>query len=613
MGRLWQGVIADQSLLAAWASVRRNALADGVAGPDVEAFEGQALHRLDAIGQALRDGSWTPGVLRRVQLESGRTLELSTVDDRIVETALATQLTHLVDAQFSPWSFAYRPGLGVDDAVEALRGFMREGSEAVLRADVKDCFDEIPRWPLVVALREAVPDPEIATAVAALLNRPVHGQSRQRHRGVHQGSPLAPVLANVYLDKLDRELEARGLSCVRYADDLALPLRTAGDAPDALEQLTKSVRGLNLHLNEDKTLVAHACDGVPFLGRQVVRSVPETEQDLGDPLKGSLYVDTPGALLRSRGPRLRVEVGQARPTVLHLNRLQLVVCVGRVGTTSAFLHQAGRAGLDLLFVGHDGVVTGRYTSNVHRDVALRHAQHLLVEDDERRDEIARDLVIAKILAMRAALKRWRSLTTPPGSRTDPFLQAASQASQTSGRMRLMGVEGACSRRYFRGLSAVIGPEWHFQQRQRRPPPDPINAMLSFGYTLLGNEAESAALEAGLDADVGFLHAARDGRRSLSLDLMEEFRVLVVDAAVVRMVRTRQVVPTGFTRDERGCRMDDQTRTIFLHGFERRMLTLHHQVGVSNRVTYRESLRIQARRVADIVRGRSDSLTPVGWR
>ena len=615
LGEIWERVTAEQALLTAWTSVRRNALADGEPGTEVEAFEQEALTRLSTLAEALSTGTWVPGELRRVVLEGGRTLELSTIADRVLERSLTDHLTPMIDPLLSPSSFAYRPGLGVDDAVEALRGWLREGRAVVLRADVRDCFDEIPRWPVISRLQQVTRDQELVNAVAALLNRRVAGRSaRPRRRGLHQGSPLAPLLANLYLDELDQALAAQGMVCIRYADDLAMPLAEGSAAPAALELLQQAVRGLALELNETKTLVVPVHEGVPFLGRVVTADGADPGSDLGEPLRGSLYVDTPGALLRSRGERLRVEVGGERTATIHLKRVEQIVCVGRVGTTTAFLHQAGRAGTDLLFVGHDGVVSGRYTGNTHRGVALPHAQHLMVEAEERRDAVARDMVIAKVLAMRAALSRWRTgQPRPLRSAVDPYLAAVQQAHAVRGRMSLMGVEGAASRRYFAGLSDVLGPDWAFTQRRRRPPPDAINAMLSFGYTLLANEAETAALEAGLDPDVGFLHTPRDGRRALALDLMEEFRILVVDAAVVRMAGTRQVAPADFTIDERGCRMGDAARSRFLHAFERRLLTLHGQAGVAMRLTYRESLRLQARRLADVVRGRADHVPPVGWR
>ncbi len=130
-----------------------------------------------------------------------------------------------------------------------------------------------------------------------------------------------------------------------------------------------------------------------------------------------------------------------------------------------------------------------------------------------------------------------------------------------------------TREYFRAWRLVIGDEWEFTERQRRPPPDLVNAMLSFGYTLLAHEAVAALETAGPDPAVGFLHQARWGRPNLALDLMEEYRPLAVDAVVLRCVTTGIVRAEEFdTVPDHGCRMNTRARPAFLAAYEHRMLT-----------------------------------------
>lgn len=145
---------------------------------------------------------------------------------------------------------------------------------------------------------------------------------------------------------------------------------------------------------------------------------------------------------------------------------------------------------------------------------------------------------------------------------------------------LLGHEGTASREYFRAWRQVIGEDWGFTARQRRPPPDPVNAMLSFGYTLLTQEAIAALEGAGLDAAVGFLHRARWGRPSLALDLMEEFRPVIVYAVVLRCVSSGIVRFEEFeTAPDVSCRMNARARQAFLAAYERRMLTgVHPRAG-----------------------------------
>ncbi|SNQ50105.1 CRISPR-associated endonuclease Cas1 3 (fragment) [Frankia canadensis] len=145
------------------------------------------------------------------------------------------------------------------------------------------------------------------------------------------------------------------------------------------------------------------------------------------------------------------------------------------------------------------------------------------------------------------------------------------------------------------LARSLDPSWGFAARIRRPPPDPINAMLSYGYTLPANEAVAAAETAGLDPMVGLLHRHRWGRPALALDLMEEFRPLTVDVVVRRLVSTGQVRPEQFDQvPASGTRMNGDARAAFLAAYERRMLTLTTHQPSGRRVSYRVVLSLQAK-------------------
>ena len=146
------------------------------------------------------------------------------------------------------------------------------------------------------------------------------------------------------------------------------------------------------------------------------------------------------------------------------------------------------------------------------------------------------------------------------------------------------------------------------------PPDPVNAMLSFGYTLLLHEAIAALETAGLDPAVGFLHQARWGRPNLALDLMEEFRPLIVDAVVLRCATTAMVRPEEFEiTPDRGCLMNDKARHTFLAAYERRMLTLFTHTTAGRRVSYRVGLGLQAKHLARTILDPARSYWPVHWK
>jgi CRISPR-associated protein Cas1 len=179
---------------------------------------------------------------------------------------------------------------------------------------------------------------------------------------------------------------------------------------------------------------------------------------------------------------------------------------------------------------------------------------------------------------------------------------------------VLGHGESATREYFRAWRRVIGENWGFTARERRPPPDPVNAMLSFGYTLLVQEAIAALETAGLDAAVGFLHRARWGRPCLALDLMEEFRPVVVDAVVLRCLSTGIVRFEEFeTSPDVGCRMSARARQAFLAAYERRMLTVFTHEPTARRVSYRVGISLQAKALARAILDPDRVYRPVRWK
>jgi CRISPR-associated protein Cas1 len=207
--------------------------------------------------------------------------------------------------------------------------------------------------------------------------------------------------------------------------------------------------------------------------------------------------------------------------------------------TTPFLQRALRDGIDVILLDEHGGPGGRLGSLAHSDPTARRAQYRAADDHAFTLDLVRTFIDGKIANMRVALLR-ASRRVP-----DPAVASAAETlaitrlvlADAASYGELLGHEGTASREYFRAWRHLIGDDWAFTARQRRPPPDPVNAMLSFGYTLLVQEAIATLEAAGLDSAVGFLHRARWGRPSLALDLMEELRSVVVDSAVLRCLST----------------------------------------------------------------------------
>lgn len=532
-----------------------------------------------------------------------RRLGVPPLADRVVERALLTVLDPEIDPRLLPWSFAYRRGLGARDAVAALADARDTGLGWVARADVKDFFERVPQWEVLRRLREAVDDERVVHLVGMLLDRTVAGGRAaplDRGRGLHQGSVVSPLLSNLYLDVFDRRMLAAGWRVIRYGDDFAIPVSGRRDGERALTAARTELGDLRLELNSGKSHVASFDGGVRFLGETVTASTLNAAEAVSHPLETSVYVDRQGSLIRVRGENLVVVDGEEALLRLNLRRVRQVTCYGRVGLTTAFLHRALERGIEVVLLDRGGSLGGRLTAPCSSDPTVRRAQYRAADDPDICRTLAAALIAGKIGNMRVTLlraaRRQDDLDAAIGAERLAALEA--KLSDAASLDVLLGLEGAASREYFQAAQRMVDPTFGFTARQRRPPPDPINAMLSYGYTLLCHEVIAALEGAGLDPLVGVLHQHRWGRPALALDLMEEFRPMTVDVAVWRLAGSRTVRAEQFTVEpDLGCRMGDDARAAFLAAYERRMLTLTTHPAAGRRVSFRVAIGVQAKALA----------------
>lgn len=599
-------VANDAALMAAWQNVRESDLADGYLSREARTFERRALDELSRIRAELAEGTWEPGRVRRFPLPDcpDRIITVSTIADRVVERAIAQAIGPAIDDHLSPFSFGYRRGLGTRDALNALWEAAASGWSHVLRTDIEQAFDSIPRQAALDALAQRITDARVVDLVARLLAR--LDAAGLTGIGIPQGSAVSPLLLNIYLDPIDREILAAGFLPIRYADDLAIPVSGESEGLALIDRLGTAFAELALRLNANKTTVAAFDDGVEFLNQRI-RPVgtPDDSDDYAHPRRISQYVLGSGALVRLRSDHVRVDRDGQTVASTHLSRVRQLVLGGRVGLTTPLLHRAAEKGIDIVLMTEHGGYVARLGRRRGGDVRVRQAQFRRAEHQDECLRLAGAFVAGKIANMRVAIlrdARRRNASQIPRRdvrRAEALEHSAAFASQAISHTALLGLEGSAARSYFTWIADCVPADWAFQGRNRRPPRDPINAMLSFGYTLLAAEAVSACEVAGLDPDLGYLHSARWGRPSLALDIMEEWRPVLVDCAVLGLVRAGSISPADFvSAGERGCRMQDKARRAFLAAYERRMLTLASSTVARGRRPYRELLAIHARSLAD---------------
>ena len=267
-------------------------------------------------------------------------------------------------------------------------------------------------------------------------------------------------------------------------------------------------------------------------------------------LLNTLYVQAQGAYLRLDHETLKVELERETRLQVPLHHLGGVAVFGNVLVSPFLVHKLSEEGKDLVYFTENGRFRARMISATSGNVLLRKAQHEALEAAAARLELARSFVLGKIRNARHVLLRARREDAErPGILDDAISELSrllSDAENAQDVDVLRGAEGMAAACYFRNFGSLIGVSgFTFDGRNRRPPRDPTNALLSFIYALLMNDAASALEGAGLDPQVGYLHALRPGRMALALDLMEEFRPWFADRLVLTLINRKQLVQDDF--------------------------------------------------------------------
>ncbi len=334
-----------------------------------------------------------------------------------------------------------------------------------------------------------------------------------------------------------------------------------------------------------------------------------------------LYIVQQNTKLRIRNRRLQVELEQEDGGVeiissTPLGQVSQVVLFGNVGLTTPAIDTLLAQESEVIFLTLHGEYRGRLVGPLTPHVPLRRAQYRRLEEDGFALGMAQGFVAAKLNHQRALLQRHNreeSLTELRQviEQLDEALDAVPRKTALSA---LRGLEGSGGAAYFRGLRRLFDPQWNFHDRNRRPPGDPVNVLLSFGYTLLAELCSSAVQAIGLDTYAGFLHEVVYNRPALGLDLCEEFRPMV-DGVVLWCCRGGQLTPADFSPGppERPVLLSDAGKRRFLQAYEQRLeQTFTHPLR-GQRLTMRQCIVEQARQIADRVLNGPAGYQGMGFR
>lgn len=648
--RLHREATSLDRLRQGWEKVRDNGGAAGGDRVSCDAFGIAVDRRLEDLYRDLTQGGYHPGPLRHVDIPKAsggmRRLSIPCIRDRVVQSAVAQTLTPLFEQEFEDVSYGYRQGRSVKQALTRVQSLRDDGWRFTVDADIDGYFDNVSHDLLMQRLLRSVSESPLTALISLWLET-----GADLGRGLAQGSPLSPLLANLFLDDLDEALLRTPFRMVRFADDFVVLAKTLKDAEKAHEMVGALLERFGLSFNASKTRVRGFNDSLRFLGavfvrNMVIRESPEldseapermlqaiAERDREDETKRERWESAESSRAAAgydKGVRTLYIHGHDRDVTLknvgfavhgvqpdgkgasgvsggertllaaiHPSQIDRMEIGPKVSVSTEALRNALAFGVDVAFVnGHGetlGSLNGPLPSRSRRHLAQ--ARHVL--DPHLRLECAKHFVLARLKNQRALLRRLNQrrgldIVDQICSQYVRPLRAVEFAKQQES---LMGHEGDATARYWRGWSALLLHGWSLDRRKRRPAGDPVNIALNCAAGLLERDTRNVVVAAGLHPGFGVLHSVDDGNDALVYDFMEIFRASLIESVVLEAFNTRMLRPEHFEPITDGQRMTNAGFAAIVKAYEERANGLVGSTQDSRRVTWRRLMLEQAQAFA----------------
>jgi len=340
-------------------------------------------------------------------------------------------------------------------------------------------------------------------------------------------------------------------------------------------------------------------------------------------LLNTLYVTSPNTYLSLDGENIVILKEQIEISRIPLHNLEGIVAFGYTGASPALMGACAKHNIALSFMKQSGRFLARVVGEVRGNVTLRKAQYRLSDSNEESNKIARNFILGKIYNARWVIER---ATRDYAIRLDvnklkgvskTLANSLKLVEQSGDLDQLRGYEGEAASQYFSVFDDLILQQkesFYFHCRNKRPPLDNVNAMLSFVYTLLAHDVAAALETVGLDPYVGFLHRDRPGRVSLALDMMEELRSVYADRFVISLINKREVNSKGFTQKENGAvNMDDDTRKAILKSWQSKKQEKITHPFLQEKLEWGLVPYVQAMLLGRFIRGDLDGYPPFMWK
>ena len=536
----------------------------------------------EQLATQLASAKWTPSPTSRFAVPKAnggaRWVERLDLKDVVAQRRITQLLSPILDATFSPNSLGYRKGLSRHDAVERVRGLIRDGYRWVVEADIEDFFPSASHTEVLNALHKVVPlaDLHLRTLVERMVTTPWQdadaSEPTPRVAGLTQGAPLSPLLANLLLDAMDRAIEPMARNAmVRYADDFVLLARTRNEAQALLQAVQTIVESIGLHLSGDKTGITSLDEGFNFLGEHFDRRSSETTPTSTPAQRKPLVITESYLNLGLNGQAIDLRRDGKVVDTIPLRRISELVVFGKNSLSTALMQRLAEHKIPLSIAldgGYQIAVVAPDSRRFH-ELAWMQSRRFYGMSDTERLSVAAALVDAKIQGYAALVRKRNPICRDTLSVLDNSIHALGHCTTVQ---ELRGYEGHAAKACFAWLQRQFRPDIRasFQSPKRiRGAGDRLNSLLNFGYYLSYTRLNGLVRVSGLNPYLGFLHDGLDDYETLVADLQELVRPFV-DRLVIQLVNMGYIRPDSFEKSERGLYLSKSAARIMATEFERMM-------------------------------------------
>jgi CRISPR-associated protein Cas1 len=662
-------VLQKENLLSSFEHIKGNSDCNGTDGISTEAFELNLEENLNKISAEVSNGSYKSdellGIIIPKKESKIRALAIPTVRDRVLQRAVTQVLGDSIDHLLEENSFAYRKGLSRAGAARAINEAHKSGFNFVLESDIQSFFDNV-NWELLFKKIEILYG---ADPVCSLIKQWIEanivfeGIQIKRVKGLPQGAAISPLLANLYLDEFDEALQD-DFKLVRYADDFIVLCKSKEQAEEALTAAKNSLERLKLEIKPSKTNIVSFDEGFQYLGYLFLKTmIIQKEKDDDNKLTNKIFEINEESIPKGSWltllnlERIKHVKQIPKPVIKPLNANQVEelllekyplyisnnafvhVDVKNIELTyeeemeqkrlqfplhtlsSVIINGSGRITMPAVLMLNENKIPVyfcrpngelRLTIPVNENNFDLWLNQLEVSKDESFIlSFARQIVEAKINNHKVIARR----TCRDDNRLSEFNNLMNKTANSQSLETLRGIEGSSASLFFELLNSSLPEEWKFDSRTKHPPEDPVNAMLSLGYTILYHHISTALQTEGLNPQISFYHRPNNRYFPLASDLQEEFRH-IIDSLVLYIIRRNMVSLNDFTYDEKAkypCLMSYEFRKKYMQMVEERLKVLFKPLGTAKQMTYKQFITLQVRILKTGIKNRQMSYQPLRIR